>query len=204
MNISVDRLAVTLLGVVVGISTAACGVDAADLATSSPAFTIPGIQSLPAAAATPGTTLTQGQPAKMLFVADGKRRGLISLSIDSVRTGRSSDLANFILNAGAKASTPYYADVTVTKAGRGQIGGAPVPLYGVNGHHTLLPAAVLRGGFKKCQVARIPDDLGQGASFSTCLMFLAPGHGRLTSVEFEYAPDVAPITWVVHPRPAQH
>ena len=201
MNISVDRLAVTLLGVVVGIATAACGVDAADLATSSPAFTIPGIQSLPPAAATPGTTLTHGKPAKVLFVVNGKRRGLISISIDSVRTGRTSDLANFTMNAGTKASTPYYANVTVTNVGRGHIGGAPVPLYGVNGHHTLLPAAVLKGGFKKCQVDRIPGDLGNGASFSTCLMFLAPAHGRLTSVEFEYAPDVAPITWVVHPRP---
>jgi hypothetical protein len=204
LNTSVDRLALTVLGVMVGLATAACGVDAADLATSSPAFTIPGIQSLPGAAATPGTTLTQGKPAKVLSVVNGKRRGLISLSIDSVRTGRTSDLANFILNAHTKASTPYYADVTVTKVGRGHIGGAPVQLYGVNGHHTLLPAAIIRGSFMKCQVGRIPDHLSQGASFSTCLMFLAPGHGRLTSVEFEYAPDVAPITWVVHPRPVQH
>ena len=193
-----------LLGVAVGTATAGCGVDAADLATSSPAFTIPGIKSLPAAAATPGTALTQGKPANVLYVVNGKRRGLISLSIDAVRTGRTSDLANFILNSRTKASTPYYADVTVTKMGRGDVGGAPVPLYGVNDHHTLLPAAVLRGSFTKCQVGRIPRHLGRGESFNTCLMFLAPDHGRLTSMEFEYAPDVPPITWAVQPLPVHH
>jgi hypothetical protein len=183
------------------IATAGCGVDAADLATQEPAFTIPGIHSLPAAAAPPGTTLSQGKPAKVLYVVNDKRRGLISISINSVRTGRTSDLANFILHDRIKSSTPYYADVTVTNVGGGHIAGAQVPLYGVNGHNTLLPAAVLRGSFNKCQGDRIPRHLGKGASFNTCLMFLSPGHGRLKSLEFEYASDVAPVIWMVHPQP---
>jgi hypothetical protein len=191
-------VAVVLLSALVSIAAVSCG-DGNDSATPAS-----GIATLPAAAATPGTTMRQDQRAKVLFVVHDERKSLISLAVDSVRTGRTSDLENFILDAQAKSSTPYYVDVTVTNVGGGRIGGAPVPLYGVNGHNTLLPAADLRGSFKKCQADRFPRHLGKGRSFSTCLMFLSPRHGKLTSVAFQYASDVAPVTWVVHPRPASH
>jgi hypothetical protein len=192
-----------MLSALVMLAAVSCG-GGHDPATPATDSSIPGIPTLPAAAATPGTTMRQNQHAKVLFVVNDERKSLISLAVDSVRTGRTSDLENFILDARANSSTPYYVDVTVTNVGGGRIGGAPVPLYGVNGHNTLLPAADLRGSFKKCQADRIPRNLGKGRSFGTCLMFLSPRHGKLTSVEFKYASDVAPLTWVVHPRPASH
>ncbi|MDP9337074.1 MAG: hypothetical protein M3Q30_27685 [Actinomycetota bacterium] len=198
-------IAVVLLSASIGAVVAGCGGDggAKESASSLPSSSIPGIQSLPAAAATPGTKLTQTTSAKVLFVRNQKRKGLISLAIDSVRTGSTSDLANFILNRQAKSSTPYYVGVTVTNVGGGHVGGAPVPLYGVNGHNTLLPPADLMGSFKPCQADRIPRHLGRGRAFSTCLMFLSPRHGRLTAVEFQYASGVEPVTWAVHPASAK-
>jgi hypothetical protein len=169
-----------------------------------PSFTIPGLPTLPAAAATPGTQVKQGESAKVLFVVNDKRKGLLLLSVDSVRTGSTSDLANFILDPKAKSSTPYYVDVTVTNLGGGHIGGVPVPLYGVSGQTTLLPPADLMGSFKPCQADRIPRHLGKGRSFSTCLMFFSPRHGELTAVEFQYASDVEPVTWIVHPKSVKH
>lgn len=197
--------AVILLSASIGAVAAGCGGDggADDSASPLPSSSIPGIQSLPAAAATPGTTLTQTKSAKVLFVLNHKRKGLISLAIDSVRTGSARDLANFVLDRQAKSSTPYYVDVTLSNVGGGNVGGAPVPLYGVNAHNTLLPAADLMGSFKSCQADRIPRHLGKGRSFSTCLMFLSPRHGELTAVEFQYASDVEPVTWAVHPESAK-
>jgi hypothetical protein len=199
-------IAVILLSASIGAAAAGCGGDggADDSASPLPSSSIPGIQSLPAAAATPGTKLTQNTSAKVLFVRNHKRKGLISLAIDSVRTGSTGDLANFILDRQAKSSTPYYVDVTVTNVGGGHVGGAPVPLYGVNGHNTLLPPADLMGSFKSCQTDRIPRRLARGRAFSTCLMFLSPRHGKLTAVEFQYASDVEPVTWAVHPKSAKH
>jgi hypothetical protein len=198
-------IAVILLSLSIGAAAAGCGGDggADDSASPLPSSSIPGIQSLPAAAATPGTKLTQNTSAKVLFVRNHKRKGLISLAIDSVRTGSTGDLANFILDRQAKSSTPYYVDVTVTNVGGGHVGGAPVPLYGVNGHNTLLPPADLMGSFKSCQTDRIPRRLARGRAFSTCLMFLSPRHGKLTAVEFHYASGAEPVTWVVHPESAK-
>jgi hypothetical protein len=177
---------------------------AKESATPTASVSIPGISTLPAAATPPGTTIRQDQHAKVLFLVNDQRKSLISMAVDSAHTGSTKDLTNFIMDGQAKSSTPYYVAVTLTNVGGGRIGGAPVPLYGVNGQGTLLPAADVRGSFKKCQADRIPRHLGKGESFSTCLMFLSPRHGRLTSVEFQYASDVAPVTWVVHPRPASH
>jgi hypothetical protein len=198
-------IAVILLSLSIGAAAAGCGGDggADDSASPLPPSSIPGIQSLPAAAATPGTKLTQNTSAKVLFVRNHKRKGLISLAIDSVRTGSTGDLANFILDRQAKSSTPYYVDVTVTNVAGGHFGGAPVPLYGVNGHNTLLPPADLMGSFKSCQTDRIQRRLGRGRAFSTCLIFLSPRHGKLTAVEFQYASGVEPVTWVVHPNSAK-
>ena len=198
-------IVVVLLSASIGAVAAGCRGDGGtqESASSLPSSSIPGIQSLPAAAATPGTKLRQTTSAKVLFVRNHKRKGLISLAIDSVRTGTTSDLANFVLDRQSKSSTPYYVDVTVTNVGGGHVGGAPVPLYGVNGHNTLLPPADLMGSFKSCQTDRIPRHLGMGRAFSTCLMFLSPRHGKLTAVEFQYASGAEPVTWVVHPKSAK-
>jgi hypothetical protein len=202
---SADRvfrvIAVAVLGGLAASVVAGCsGNGDANESAGLPSASIPGIESLPAAAATPGTKLTQNERATVMFVVNDKRKGLISLAIDSVRTGSRGDLANFVLDPKAKSSTPYFVDVTVTNVGGGQIGGAPVPLYGVNGHNTLLPPADLMGSFKDCQADRIPRHLGKARSFSTCLMFLSPRHGELTAVEFQYGSDVQPVTWAVHPQ----
>jgi hypothetical protein len=198
-------IVVVLLSASIGVVAAGCRGDEGtrQSASSLPSSSISGIQSLPAAAATPGTKLTQNTSAKVLFVRNHKRKGLISLAIDSVRTGSTGDLANFILDRQAKSSKPYYVGVTVINVGGGHVGGAPVPLYGVNGHNTLLPAADLMGSFKSCQTDRIPRRLARGRAFSTCLMFLSPRHGKLTAVEFQYASGVEPVTWVVHPESAK-
>ncbi len=186
---------------------AGCSGDDKPVAETTP--TVPGVPELPSGAATPGAEFGQHQEANVVFVPPGhakgpiaaKTSGYLRIRIDRVRTGSISDLKSFDLNARTRRSTPYYVNVTLTGLDNGRIGGADVPLLGVNAHDTLLRATDVIGTFARCQTAPIPDRFGKGTRFDTCLMFLSPKHGKLTGVEFQYSPKAAPVLWNVKPRP---
>jgi hypothetical protein len=192
---------------VVALLAAGCSGDDEPVAETTP--TVPGVPELPAGAATPGAEFGQHQEANVVFVPPGDAKGPITaktsaylrIRIDRVRTGSISDLSSFDLNARTRRSTPYYVNVTLTGLDKGRIGGADVPLLGVNAHHTLLRATHVIGTFARCQTEPIPDRFSKGTRFDTCLMFLSPKHGKLTGVEFQYSPKAAPVLWNVKPRP---
>ena len=59
----------------------------------------------------------------------------------SAREGKLSDFKGFILDDKYKKQAHYYyVQVKVENVGEGDVGGVPVPLWGVNGDNTLLPA----------------------------------------------------------------
>jgi hypothetical protein len=175
-----------------------CSGDDKPAAVTTPTY--PGVPKLPAGAATPGAQLGPREQADVVFAPTPKRSGYVGIRIGRVVTGSISDLLSYDLTASTKRSTPYYVHVTLTGLDRGDIGGAPVPLLGVDAHNTLLQAAEVIGTFPRCQTERIPDRFGKGSSFDTCLLFFSPKHGKLTGVEFQYDPRAAPVVWSVKPR----
>lgn len=143
----------------------------------------------------PGSKLGFGDPASVIFEPDQKRGSVLRVSVDKAVQGSIEDLSAFVLKPEVKASTPYYVDVTVENVGEGDVGGVPVPLWGVDASNTLLPAASFTTVFPRCPSAPLPKEFGPDKRLETCLVFLAPDGGTLQAVS--YRPDEAfnPITW---------
>ncbi len=143
----------------------------------------------------PGSKLSFGGSASVIYEPDQHRGTVLELTAKSATRGRTRDLSGFVLDDSTRRSTPYYVQVSVRNVGQGDVGGGPVPLYGVDAHNTLLPPAAFTTSFKRCPSQPLPKKFGPGRSFTTCLVYLAPHHGSLTAVS--YRPDQAfdPITW---------
>jgi uncharacterized membrane protein YgcG len=143
-----------------------------------------------------GTDLEFGDSAVVVFEPDQRRSSVLELSVTGAQRGRIQDFEDFILDDPYKRKAHYYyVDVTVENVGEENVGGAPVPLWGVNEENTLLPAVNFTTAFKPCASTPLPDKFGPGESVQTCLVYLAPEKGDLESVSFR--PDQAfdPIEW---------
>jgi hypothetical protein len=143
-----------------------------------------------------GTDLEFGDSAVVVFEPDQNRSTLLELTVTKVRKGSLDDFKGFILDDPYKRKANYYyVKVSVENVGEGDVGGAPVPLWGVNGENTLLPPVNFTTDFKKCPSTPLPKKFGPGDSIDTCLVFLSPDKGTLESVSFR--PDQAfdPIEW---------
>lgn len=151
-----------------------------------------------------GTNLAFGDPAVVAFEPDQKRSTLLELTVRKAREGSLDDFKQFILDDKyEREASYYYVKVTVENVGEGDVGGAPVPLWGVNAENTLLPAVNFTTEFKKCASTPLPKKFGAGDSVSTCLVYLSPDHGSLESLSFR--PDQAfdPIEWTGTIEPAK-
>jgi hypothetical protein len=149
-----------------------------------------------------GSDLKFGDSATVIFEPDQKRDTVLQLTVTGARKGRLSDFKGFILdNAYKKKANYYYVDVAVENLGEGNVGGAPIPLWGVNQDNTLLPAVNFTTKFKPCASTPLPKKFKQGDSIDTCLVFLSPDKGDLESVSFR--PDQAfdPIEWTGAVKP---
>lgn len=151
-----------------------------------------------------GSKLAFGDPAQVVFEPSPKRGTALQLTVRSVQRGRLSDFKGFILDdAYKKKASYYYARVSVKNVGEGNVGGVPVPLWGVNDANTLLPAVNFTTSFKKCPSEPLPKAFGPGKTLSTCLVYLSPDRGTLESLSFR--PDQAfdPIEWTGEIKPAK-
>ncbi|HEU4513589.1 MAG TPA: hypothetical protein VFR87_10845 [Nocardioidaceae bacterium] len=151
-----------------------------------------------------GADLAFGDTATVIFEPDQKQGTALELTVKGVEQGTLKDFSGFILDDYTKASTPYYADVKVTNVGEGEVGGAGVPLWGVDGKNTLLPAASFTTPFKRCPSEPLPKKFGPDKSFETCLVFLAPEKGTLEAVSFRPNQEFDPIQWtgeITTPKP---
>jgi len=142
-----------------------------------------------------GSKLSFGDSATVIFEADQNRGTVLKLTTQNATKGRISDLSGFVLDDTTRRSTPYYVHVSVSNVGQGEVGGGPVPVYGVDASNTLLPPTSFTSPFKRCPSQPLPTHFGPGDSIRTCLVFLAPNHGTMNAVS--YRPDQAfdPITW---------
>ena len=144
----------------------------------------------------PGSTLSFGAPATVVFEPKRGRGTVLQLTVRAVRQGRVSDFAGFILDDPYERNAAYYyAAVSVKNIGQGVVGGVPVPLWGVNDANTLLPAVSFTTRYPRCPSRALPARFAPAASLSTCLVYLSPRRGRLTSVSYRPSQQADPITW---------
>jgi hypothetical protein len=143
-----------------------------------------------------GSSLSFGAPATVIFEPTQHKGTVLKLAVKGVQKGRLSDFKGFILNDSYKRQADYfYAKVTVTNLGTGEVGGVAVPLWGVSSSNTLLPAVSFTTTFKPCPSKPLPAKFGAGKSFSTCLVYLSPNHGSLQAVSYRPSQQFNPITW---------
>lgn len=143
----------------------------------------------------PGSDLSFGEPAAVLFEPDQNTGTVLQLEVEAVTEGTVKDLSGFVLDDKTRASTPYYVDVTVENVGETDVGGLAVPLWGVDGANTLLPAATFTTSFRKCPSEQLPDEFPAGETLETCLVYLAPDGGTLEAVSFRPTQEFDPIRW---------
>lgn len=143
-----------------------------------------------------GARLPFGRPASVVFESTRHRGTVLQLTVRRVQQGSLSDFKGFILDdAYKRRASYYYATVAVRNIGTGTVGGVPVPLWGVNATNTLLPAVDFTTRFARCPSATLPARFPPGASLSTCLVYLSPNRGALTSVSYRPSQQYNPITW---------
>jgi hypothetical protein len=143
-----------------------------------------------------GSELSFGTPATLIYEPRRNRGTVLEMTVREVRRGRLADFAGFILDDTYKRKgSYYYATVAVRNVGRGDVGGVPVPLWGVNAANTLLPAVSFTTRFPPCPTRALPATFPPGASLRTCLVYLSPDRGALTSVSYRPTEQFDPVTW---------
>ncbi len=142
----------------------------------------------------PGTNLSFGDTATVVFEPTKNSGTVLKLTVKSARRGKLSDFKAFTLDDAYKRKAHYYyVDVTVKNVGEGDVGGVPVPLWGVNGDNVLLPAVSFTTTFKKCPSKPLPKKFGPGDKVSTCLVYLSPDKGSLEAVSYRPSQEFNPI-----------
>ena len=163
-------------------------------ASSTPSSTIKVPQSV--SLTDQGSKLSFGKSARVLFETTHGRGTVLGVTVTSVRKGALEDFKGFILDDPYKRKASYYyAQVVVKNAGDSDVGGVPVPLWGVNGSNTLLPAVSFTTRFPRCQSRPLPAKFGPGDVLRTCLVYLSPNKGSLVAVSYRPSQDYNPITW---------
>jgi hypothetical protein len=143
-----------------------------------------------------GASLSFGQPATVIFEAAPNRGSVLQLTVQSVQQGTIADFKGFILDDAYKRKAEYYyAKVQVRNVGTGDVGGAAVPLWGVNSANTLLPAVNFTSNFSKCPSRPLPAHFAGGATMSACLVYLSPNQGSLRAVSYRPSQAFNPVTW---------
>jgi hypothetical protein len=143
-----------------------------------------------------GSKLSYGDSATVIYEPSKGRGSVLKLTVKRVQQGTLKDFAGFILDdAYKRKANYYYALVRVKNVGEGNVGGVPVPLWGVNEKNILLPAVNFTTSFEKCPSKPLPKHFGSGKALSTCLVYLAPNHGKLVGVSYRPSQEFNPITW---------
>jgi hypothetical protein len=143
-----------------------------------------------------GTNLSFGDSATVVFEATKKAGTVLKITVKGARQGALSDFKAFTLDDPYKRKANYYyVNVSVENVGDGDVGGVPVPLWGVNGDNTLLPAVNFTTAFRTCPSKPLPDSFGPGASVDTCLVYLSPNKGTLDAVSYRPSQEFNPIQW---------
>lgn len=152
----------------------------------------------------PGARLRFGDTARVAYhVTRPGTKGrkvtagiVLALTVDSATKGSLADLSGFNLtDRYQRKANYYYVDVTVKNLGARRFGDVDVPLYGISGKNTLLPAVRFTSAFERCPTKRLPPGFAPGARFRTCLVYLSPDKGTLAGVSYRPTSTSTPVEW---------
>jgi hypothetical protein len=153
-----------------------------------------------------GAELRFGQPAVVAYQANTQRGSALQLSVDSVRRGRTRDLAAYQLDAQARRSRVYYARVGVENVGTGDLSHTAIPLYAVDRSNTLVQATSFNTTFARCPSGPLPAGFTAGKAVRTCLVYLVRPGQSLVMMSYRPQQTFEPITWkgtILPPAPAK-
>lgn len=142
-----------------------------------------------------GTELAFGEAATVAYEPNADRGSVLELTVKSARQGTIADLSGYVLDERTSASTPYYVQVAVKNVGDGDVGQTPIPLWAVDATNTLIQASSFTNSFAPCPSTPLPATFPPNATVDTCLVYLAPDHGKLTAVSFRPLQAFEPIVW---------
>lgn len=150
----------------------------------------------------PGTKLSSGQMATLLYTPPGATGGpayTLQITVQSIKKGTLSDFNGVQLNAAEKAATPDYVKVHIKNVGSTALTGSSdypaVPLEGVDNTGQSQQSVTFIGDFPPCPDNDAPKPFTPGQTFDTCLTFLVPG--GITKVSWNGTDKYidSPVTW---------
>ena len=145
----------------------------------------------------PGSSLQVGDTATAVYEAGAQRASVVTVTVEAIRRGTLDDLRGFSLSPATARSTPWYVRVVMRDVGEGQLGRAPVPVYGYDSKDTYFPPAQIEGSLDVCPSAQVPASFGPGDTLRTCLVFFVPPKVRLEAVQLRAEEGVEPISWAI-------
>jgi hypothetical protein len=183
------------LGLVLGLVLTGCADDAADdaapVTSSSPTPTVPaGVETT-----APGTRLTFGEPATLVWQPTATLTGAVELSVESVAEQAPSVFEGWQVDDAMAASRPYFVSVSLANVGESDLAGQAVPLYLRDDAGRLGEPWTLGGDFTPCQSGPLPTPFGPDDSADLCLVYLAPDGARVQDMVFEPTEGYDPIVW---------
>jgi hypothetical protein len=173
-------------------SPSASSGDAGGVASGYPSVsTAPGV-----ALTAPGKALQVGETATVAWQPAQHVTGVLGLTVTGLeRTSFEQSFKGWELDDATKSNAPYFVTATVRNDGTTDLGGRPVPLYGLAASGALVEASSFATDFKPCQPSVLPTPFPAGASAQVCLVFLIPNGGALDGVSFRPSQAFDPITW---------
>jgi hypothetical protein len=143
----------------------------------------------------PGTRLGLGDPAVVRFAPDRKHESTIRLVVRDVEKGEVRDLREFSLNDAARSSNVVYVDLSIENVGGGDVGGEFVTVFGKASKSLVVRPVTFGSRFGRCDYRPLPEKFGKGDRVRTCVVLLAPDHGRISDIEWRFPDDQQPISW---------
>lgn len=144
-----------------------------------------------------GTELKFGESAVVAYSPNAKKRTILEITVKSVKQVAISEFTAYRLEDRTKKSTPYFVKVTVKNVGEGDVGQTPIPLFLADSRTPpwLINSSTFESPFAKCPSPKLSASFGPGDEMDACLVYLAPGGGRISSMSFRAIQEFAPILW---------
>ena len=143
----------------------------------------------------PGTELSFGEPATLVWKPTASVTGALELTVESVAEQRQSVFDGWVRDDAMAASRPYFVEVSLTNVGDSDLGGQVVPLWLRDDTGVLGAPWTLGGDFTACQSGPLPDDFAPDEEAEMCLVYLAPDGARIEDMVFEPTEGYDPISW---------
>lgn len=210
------RSAATLTAAALTLSLAACG-SGTDESVTTPSSATPEASSpstTPTASSseaspegdfTPeGAELAVGDSARVPYGVNKGGTAEVTITVTSIDKGEPADLTPLNLGDRAAGMTPYYVRMTV----EGGTGAEALPyqsfgdIDGLLGDGSRAGSLIVVGDFAQCDGGSFPKDFAAGASFETCVPFLAAGDAAVTGAQWQddygdgaYQDAQTAVTW---------